>query len=311
MNPIKRLLSIVIASAVLLASFSSQSLATPELAKQNTEQTDKAAIRKLEQNTSPLKSSEVLLAKIYQPGMDVRQFLVSEKFDGVRAVWNGQQFHSRAGNVINAPTWFTKGLPKTPLDGELWLARGKFEALSSAVRKDLPVDEEWRGITYLVFELPEATGTFQARATRISEIVKKANLPQLKAVAQIRLNDEAALKAKLKQVVALGGEGLMLHKADAPYLTGRSDVLLKLKLRYDAEAKVVGHTPGRGKYKGKLGALEVVTPEGIHFKLGTGFSDAQRENPPKIGSMVTYSYLDKTKLGKPKFASFMRVRDER
>lgn len=243
--------------------------------------------------------------------MDVTQFLVSEKFDGVRAVWDGKVFHSRAGNVINAPAWFIKGLPKTPLDGELWLARGKFEALSGAVRKDVPVDEEWRGISYLAFELPNAPGTFQARAKRIVEIVKLANIPQLKAVAQFRIKDQAALNAKLKQIVALGGEGLMLHKADAPYLTGRSDALLKLKLRYDAEATVVAHTAGRGKYTGKLGALEVETPEGIRFKLGAGFSDAQRANPPKIGSIVTYSYLDKTKSGKPKFASFMRVRNEK
>ena len=102
----------------------------------------------------------------------------------------------------------------------------------------------------------------------------------------------------------------MLHKADAPYITGRSDVLLKLKLQYDAEATVVGHTNGRGKHKGKLGALLVQTPEGIQFKLGTGFSDAQRENPPKIGSLVTYTYCAKTANGKPKFASFLRIRNE-
>jgi len=256
------------------------------------------------------KSSAVLLANVYQHGMDVSQFLVSEKFDGVRAVWDGNTFHTRTGREIHAPAWFIKGLPATPLDGELWLARGKFEALSGAVLKDIPLDEEWRGISYLVFELPNATGTFQARAKRIVEIVNLANLPQLKAVAQFRIKDETALNAKLKQIVAQGGEGLMLHKADAPYTTGRSDALLKLKLRYDAEAKVLAYIAGRGKYTGQLGALEVETPEGIRFKLGTGFSDAQRANPPKIGSTVTYSYLDKTKRGKPKFASFMRVRNE-
>lgn len=203
-----------------------------------------------------------------------------------------------------------QGFPATPLDGELWLARGKFEALSGAVRKNVPIDEEWRGISYLVFELPNASGIFQVRAQRIVEIVKQANIPHLKAVTQFRVKDEAALKARLKQVVALGGEGLMLHRADAQYVTGRSDALLKLKLQNDAEATVVAHTPGRGKYTGKLGALVVETPEGIRFKLGTGLSDAQRENPPKIGSVVTYTYRDKTASGKPRFASFLRVRHE-
>lgn len=260
--------------------------------------------------TTTQRVPELLLAQIYQRGVDVPQYLVSEKFDGVRAVWDGKVLRTRAGNVIAAPFWFTKGFPATPLDGELWLAHGQFDALSGAVRKDVPIDAEWRGISYLVFELPDAPGTFEARAKRIVEIVKQASIPHLKAVVQFRVKDEAALNRRLKQVVAAGGEGLMLHRADAQYITGRNDTLLKLKPLFDAEATVVAHTPGRGKYKGKLGALVVETSEGMRFKLGTGFSDAQRENPPKIGSIVTYAYRDKTKTGKPKFASFLRTRDE-
>lgn len=262
------------------------------------------------QSIAKQNDTDVLLAHIYQRGINVQAYLVSEKFDGARAVWNGNVFHTRTGRQIAAPTWFTKDLPKTPLDGELWLSHGSFDALSGAVRKDIPIDAEWRGISYLVFELPNAAGTFAERAKRITEIVKLANIPHLKAVNQFYVKDEAALEKRLKQVVAQGGEGLMLHRADALYVTGRSDVLLKFKPLYDAEATVVGHTAGQGKYKGKLGALLVETPKGIRFKLGTGFSDTQRENPPKIGSTVTYTYRDKTKSGKPKFASFLRVRNE-
>ena len=112
-------------------------------------------------------------------------------------------------------------------------------------------------------------------------------------------------------MVKNGGEGLMLHRADSEYITGRNAALIKLKPLFDAEATVVAHTAGKGKYQGKLGALVVETPEGVRFKLGTGFSDAQRENPPKIGSLVTYTYKDKTKNGKPKFASFLRERNEK
>ena len=175
----------------------------------------------------------------------------------------------------------------------------------------MPIDAEWRNITYNIFELPNAAGTFEQRAKRIAEIVKKANLPHLKAVAQFRIKDEAELNDKLKQVVKNGGEGLMLHRADALYETGRSANLLKLKPYFDAEAIVIAHTAGKGKYAGKLGALVVETPVGIRFKLGTGFTDAQRANPPKIGSTVTCAYKDATKNGKPKFASFLRVRDEK
>ena len=254
---------------------------------------------------------QFLLAQQYKSGLDVTQYLISEKYDGVRAMWDGKQFYSRQGNIINAPTWFTKDLPKTPLDGELWLSHGEFDALSGAVRKDVPIDTEWQQITYNIFELPNGKGTFEARAKRIVEIVKKANLKHLKAVQQFKVKDDAALNLRLKQVVKNGGEGLMLHLASAEYTTGRSAALIKLKPLYDAEATVIEHTAGKGKYKGKLGALVVKTTEGIIFKLGTGLSDAQRENPPKIGSLVTYTYKDKTKNGKPKFARFLRVRDEK
>ena len=256
-------------------------------------------------------AQDILLAQIYQQGIDVTEYLVSEKLDGVRAIWDGKQLKSRKGNVINAPDWFVKQLPKIPLDGELWLARGQFDALSGAVRKDVPIDAEWQNITYQIFELPNAKGSFEARYRQMLQIVKQANIPQLKVIAQYRIKDEAALNKKLKQVVASGGEGLMLHRANAEYMTGRSDVLLKLKLLLDAEATVIAHLLGKGKYAGKLGALLVEAQDGIRFKLGTGFTDAERENPPKIGSTITYTYRDKTKNGKPKFASFLRVRDEK
>lgn len=253
----------------------------------------------------------VLLAENYQSGVDVTQYLISEKYDGVRAIWDGKTLTTRQGNTINAPSWFTQHLPKTPLDGELWLARGTFDTLSGAVRKDNPIDAEWRQITYQIFELPNASGTYEARAKRIVEIVNKANLTHLKAIKQFKLADEKSLKIQLNQTVKSGGEGLMLHLANAKYVTGRSNVLLKLKPLYDAEATVIAHTVGRGKYADKLGALVVKTADGITFKLGTGFSDAERENPPKIGSLVTYTFRDTTKNGKPKYASFLRVRDEK
>ena len=258
---------------------------------------------------------QFLLAQQYKSGIDISHYLISEKYDGVRAMWDGKQLYTRQGNIINAPNWFTKDLPKTPLDGELWLGRGQFDALSGAVRKEMPIDAEWQQITYNIFELPNAPGPFEARAKLILAIVNNAHANNqalhLQAVNQFRLKDEAGLQAKLKQVVKNGGEGLMLHLASAEYITGRSAVLIKLKPLYDAEALVIAHTAGKGKYQGKLGAMVVKTPEGIIFKLGSGLSDAQRESPPKIGSLVTYTYKDKTKNGKPKFARFLRVRDEK
>ena len=104
-----------------------------------------------------------------------------------------------------------------------------------------------------------------------------------------------------------GGEGLVLHLASAPLVTGRSDVLLKLKPLSDAEATVIGYIAGKGKYAGMTGALAVKAANGQRFNLGTGLSDVQRKTPPVIGSKVTYTYRDVTPSGKPRFASFLRV----
>ncbi|MGP1718489.1 MAG: DNA ligase [Methylophilus sp.] len=256
------------------------------------------------------KAPDILLAHLYQQGLDVRQYLVSEKLDGIRAIWDGQQLISRQGNPIHSPAWFIKDFPTQPLDGELWIGRGQFELLSATVRQSVPEDAAWRQVAYYVFELPNTEGSFAARAQRIEQLIRKAHSPYLKAIKQFHVPNEQALKRTLDSVVAKRGEGLMLHRADAPYIIGRNHALLKLKPQLDAEAKVIAHVPGKGKYVGKMGALLVEMPDGMQFKLGTGFTDAERENPPPVGSQVTYTYRDITKKGKPKFASFLRVRPQ-
>ena len=132
----------------------------------------------------------------------------------------------------------------------------------------------------------------------------------MQAVGQNKVASAAELQQILAQVVQAGGEGLMLHRADALYESGRSDTLLKLKPWLDAEAVVIAHLPGKGKYQGQLGALLVRAPDGREFRLGTGFSDAQRREPPPLGSTVTYRYRELTGKGLPRFASFLRQRQE-
>lgn len=253
----------------------------------------------------PAAALEPLLAKSAPQGIDPRPYLVSEKLDGVRALWDGQVLRFRSGRLIAAPAWFLAQLPKEPLDGELWIARRSFDALSAAVRRSEPVDAEWRRIRYHVFELPAGAGSFEQRVETLKRLAGGVVVP----VEQRRLASTAALQARLKEVVAAGGEGLMLHRADAPQAFGRSDLLLKLKPEADAEAVVVGHEPGKGRFAGLLGALELQTPEGVRFQLGTGFSEAQRRDPPPVGAVVTYRYRELTPNGKPRFASFVRVAD--
>ncbi len=254
------------------------------------------------------KSKDVLLAQGYRAGIDLNLYLISEKLDGVRALWDGKVLRFRSGQAISAPAWFTTKLPATPLDGELWLARGKFDSLSGMVRKLQPVDSEWQQVKYMVFELPVDEGTFEKRSEILRALVKQAAWPQLQWIEQFKVVDEKALQTKLKQVTAQGGEGLMLHLASAAITTGRSPVLLKLKPVSDADGIVMSHIPGKGKYEGMLGALQIKTEDGHSVKIGTGFSEEQRKKPPAIGSTITYSYRDTTPSGKPRFAAFLRVR---
>ena len=261
-------------------------------------------------DSSAVEAPPILLANVYREQIDVSRYLVSEKLDGVRAIWDGRMLRFRSGRTIHAPDWFIAGLPKQPLDGELWIARGRFEQVSGVVRREVPDDAGWRKVRYMIFELPEASGPFSERAEQIRLLVQRANVPWLRAIEQFSVANRASLKKHLDEVVRGGGEGLMLHLAEAPYETGRSDVLLKLKPWQDAEAVVVAHQPGKGRFAGYLGALKVQMPDGREFLLGTGFSDAQRQQPPAIGATVTYRFRDLTSKGMPRFASFLRVREE-
>ena len=252
---------------------------------------------------------KLMLANSYHEDINVTDYWVSEKLDGVRAYWNGTQLISRQGNVFAAPDWFTADFPKIPLDGELWMGRGTFETLSGAVRKTTPVDSEWRAIRLMVFDMPEQAGDFNQRLETLRRMFAQKHSPYITLVAQEKLPSQKALMARLDEVVNAGGEGLMLHLGSAPYRGVRSDDLLKLKRFEDAEATVLAHIAGTGKYQGAMGALLVQNSAGVQFKIGTGCSDAQRKNPPPIGSQITYRYRSITNKGVPRFASFMRVRE--
>ena len=223
--------------------------------------------------------------------------------------------------MIHAPAWFTQSLPTFSLDGELWMGRGSFERLSAVVRTLQPDDAAWRNVRYVVFDMPisddsspdASSLTFEQRwallKARLGAFAGSSQPSWLQLSTQDRVASLAALKAHLHEVTSNGAEGLVLHRWSAHWMPGRSSAVKKLKLQPDAEAIVVGHLPGKGKYKGQLGALTMQMPTGQGFVLGSGFSDAQRALPPSIGRIVTYRFRGHTAAGIPKFASFLRVRE--
>jgi DNA ligase 1 len=257
----------------------------------------------------------LMLANSYHPGVALADYWVSEKYDGVRGYWDGTQLMTRGGEPVAAPAWFTAGWPAVPMDGELWAGRGQFAKAVSTVRQKTPDDSAWHGMRFMVFDLPAQGGTFTERIAPLEKVVGQINQPWVKVVAQLKLPDHAALQRLLAKTVKGGGEGLMLHRGASLYKGLRSDDLLKVKTHEDTEARVIAHIPGKGKYAGQLGALLVEMPAASgeparRFKLGTGFSDADRQHPPAIGSTVTYRFRGTNPSGIPRFASFMRVRED-
>lgn len=250
----------------------------------------------------------LMLATGYQAGIEVSDYWVSEKLDGVRGHWDGKVLRTRGGHVVTAPGWFTANWPAVAMDGELWIGRGRFDEVSGIVRAEAAGDSAWRRVRFMVFDLPAHGGPFDARVHGMRSLLAATGVDWLRPVRQFRVADADQLDARFDAVVAAGGEGLMLHHRDARYVVGRSEGLLKYKPFDDAEARVVGHTPGQGKYTGMLGALIVERPDGVRFQLGGGFTDAQRADPPPLGSHVTYRYNGLTTKGLPRFARFLRIR---
>lgn len=250
---------------------------------------------------------ELQHAAASSPQLSVSQYLASEKLDGVRGRWTGRRMLTRSGREIALPQWFTQGFPSSALDGELWIARGQFDAVSALVRHHSPDQERWRAVKFMVFDLPHSALPFERRYQLLLQ--QYANLsPYLKIVEQRSYDSMALLDEQLSTLVKQGAEGMMLHRKTAYYSVGRTMDLVKLKPYEDAEAIVIAHLPGKGKYLGMLGALQVKTDDGRIFKLGSGLSDEQRLHPPEIGSTVTYKYYGLTKTGLPRFATFLRVR---
>ncbi|WP_422927146.1 DNA ligase [Singulisphaera sp. PoT] len=251
----------------------------------------------------------ILLAERWDNETDLAGWWISEKLDGVRAFWDGKALISRLGNTFHAPDWFLAGLPETPLDGELWIARKAFQRTVGIVRRQDRSDH-WKEVTYVAFDAPAMDAPFEDRHAYLLEHVHRRSPPYLRAHEQAKCVDLAHLREELARVEALGGEGLMLRQPGSKYEVGRSMTLLKIKSFLDAEARVIEHVKGAGRHKGRLGALLVEMANGTRFSVGTGFSDAERESPPAIGALISFRYQELSDAGVPRFPSYLGVRDD-
>ena len=269
-------------------------------------------------------SLELLRLSEYKD-QNVSGWLASEKLDGVRAYWDGEILLSRQGKKLNAPLSFTKNFPKFALDGELYAKELKFEEIQASVMDKLPDEKAWSRLKFHVFDVPEASGGLLERLSELEKFILQN--PQagqnLKIIKQVKVKDNAEFEAFAEAVIAKSGEGAVVREPNAPYERKRSKNALKFKKFKDAECEVVSINKGSGKYANLAGSLtckalggkddkeKACEPkEGTIFKIGSGLSDEQRTNPPKIGSIITYKFQNLSSYGKTRFPIFLRVRED-
>ena len=254
---------------------------------------------------------------------NVSGWLASEKLDGVRAYWDGENLLSRQGKKLNAPLSFTKNFPKFALDGELYAKGLKFEEIQANVMDKLPDEKAWSRLKFHVFDVPEASGGLLDRLEVLAKFLKNEPNDNLIIIKQIKMRDNAQFLKFTKDIIARGGEGAVVREPNAPYERKRSKNALKFKKFKDAECEVIAINKGSGKYANLAGSLTCRAlggkddkekagepKEGTIFKIGSGLSDEQRTNPPKIGSIITYKFQNLSSYGKPRFPIFLRVRED-
>ena len=263
-------------------------------------------------------STGVMLADVFKKDTDPRGMLASEKYDGIRAIWDGRTLRSRTNKQFYAPSWFIERLPAdVALDGELHMGRTRFQNTASTVMKKTPVNSEWHEVEYVLFDLPTTAKTpFHERIASLQRVVKKIGARHVIAAEHTTILNREHMDSLYSNVLKQDGEGLMLRVPDGIYVPRRSKLLLKVKPTDDAEAVIIGSVEGKGKDSGSLGAFKVqlVSKPEIEFKIGTGFTAKQRrelwKNRPTLqNTVVTFSHKGHTRAGIPRHPAFMRIRN--
>ncbi|GMQ46626.1 DNA ligase [Vibrio sp. 10N] len=245
----------------------------------------------------------------YHQDIDLASYYVSEKLDGIRAIWTGKELVTRSGRILNAPKWFVKDLPEITIEGELWAGRGGFGQVQKTVLDKVPDSSQWQAITFMLFDVPGHLGSFEQRYGYLKNYCESLPYTHIQCVEQKVVETHKDLQALLTQVTHDEAEGLMLKKRHEIYHPGRNDSLIKVKTVQDTEGIVVGYKPGKGKYDGMMGAILVEINGGVRLYIGTGFTDEERANPPAIGKTIMFKHNGWTENGIPRFARYHRIRE--
>ncbi len=252
---------------------------------------------------------DLFLLKTYDDSKDVVGWVMSEKLDGIRGFWTGKELLTRGGMKLTPPKWFIKNYPPFAIDGELWTKRNDFENISSIIRSKNS-KQRWKSVSHNIFEVPSQSGGLLKRLSVLKEYLRENPNPYLKILPQTVINAKGQVADFLKEVSADKGEGVVVRNPNTLYQTGRLSSALKVKQYLDTECTVLEILPGKGKYQNMMGSVLCQTDSGKKLKIGSGFKDKDRSNPPAIGSKITFKYYGFTKKGSFKYPVYLRVRQE-
>lgn len=171
--------------------------------------------------------------------VDPKGWWVSEKLDGIRAIWTGKELMTRHGRKIHAPEWFYDEFPKNiALDGELYLGRNKFNVVQMTVMDHHKNKYLWEKIEYHVFDIPDATYLTFEEVQYILKNYLSTSCKYLKVIHQTQVKDLDQLLELQKILVSQGAEGTMLRKPGSSYRVGETSNLLKFKSQMDSNQMV-------------------------------------------------------------------------
>lgn len=233
---------------------------------------------------------------------------MSEKYDGLRAVWTGKDLITRTMKTFAyVPDWFRSKLGRTPFDGEIYIPNEPFTSLSISKKCDI-IDNRWKKVKYLIFDTPMKNIKFEQRLKFLRTLKFECDFIQVINFQEVNLPREfGKVNEMFREVVARNGEGVMLIRASSGYEEGkRSKDSLKYKKDTEGQATIVSFHEGLGKYKGKLGKFKCRMPSGNTFFCGTGIDDELRDkyvfdktvcvsaqdDAPKIGDAIRFSCLE-------------------
>lgn len=221
---------------------------------------------------------------------DLAGWWLSEKYDGFRAYWNGEELLTKNGAAFRTPPWFIADLPDMPIDGELWCGRGTLEQIASIVQG--ADGDRWQAVSFVVFDLAASGISVEERQWELLRALRGCR--HARAVSQTHCAGNGHAREMLAAVESEGGEGLVARAPGSFYEQGRSPSLLKIKSLRDAEAHVIEHRPR---------SIVLETDDGIRFAVNCPDYDR-----PALGEVVTFQYSGLTARGVPKCARLWRIR---